>query len=81
MAPNLNVTDNSDGSVNVSGHCVFTGVHYTVRNIPEAQWQKYLGGELVQRAFPTMSRDDREFLISGISPTGWKETFKEEPEE
>jgi len=78
MAPSLTVTDNKDGSVNVSGHCVFTGTPYIVRNIPEAQWQKYLNGELVQRAFPTMSADDREFLISGISPAGWKETFGDE---
>lgn len=79
MAPNLNVIDNPDGSVNVSGHCVFTGTPYIVRNIPKDQWLRYLGGELVQRAFPTMSADDREFLISGISPTGWKETFGDTP--
>lgn len=78
MAPNLTISDNKDGTVNVSGFCVFTGTPYIVRNIPEAQWQKYLCGERVQRAFPTMSADDREFLISGISPTGWNKTFKKE---
>lgn len=75
MAPGLTITDNKDGTVNVIGHCVFTGTPYAVRNIPEEQWQNYLNGELVQRAFPTMSVDDREFLISGISPEGWKEEF------
>ena len=29
----------------------------------------------VQDAFPYLSSDDREFLISGMSPEGWEETF------
>jgi hypothetical protein len=32
----------------------------------------------IQDAFPYLSANDREFLISGMSPEGWDETFKED---
>ena len=36
---------------------------------------------LVQRAFPLMHAEDREFLISGITPEQWKEITKNEEEQ
>lgn len=75
MAPNLKVTDNYDGTVNISGHCVFTKKPYKIERVKEEQWQAYLNGALVQNAFKGMSKDDREFIISGISPEGWLNTF------
>jgi len=44
-------------------------------------------GELVQNAFPYLSADEREMLISGICPTCWEKTFggsdedEEDPED
>ena len=35
-------------------------------------------GTLVQDAFPQLSDDAREFLISGITPEEWDETFGSE---
>ncbi len=35
-------------------------------------WQ---GGELIQDAFPTLSADIREQLISGICPKCWEKMF------
>jgi len=32
---------------------------------------------MVQDAFPNMDKDDREFLISGITPTEWNQMFRE----
>jgi hypothetical protein len=32
---------------------------------------------LVQEAFPHLSIDEREFIISGIHPTEWRELFGE----
>lgn len=29
-------------------------------------------GDLIQRALPFMSKDDREFLVSNMSPEDWK---------
>jgi hypothetical protein len=36
---------------------------------------------LVQSAFPEMSADDREFLISGITPAKWNEMFPKEEQD
>lgn len=41
-------------------------------------WQE---GELVQNAFPYLSADEREALISGICPTCWDEMLSSEEEE
>jgi hypothetical protein len=32
-------------------------------------------GELIQNAFPTLSAADREFILSGITPEEWEDTF------
>lgn len=32
---------------------------------------------LAQEAFPHLSRDEREFIISGIHPVEWNELFGE----
>lgn len=33
---------------------------------------------LIQNVFPELSREDREFLISGITPEEWDAAFSEE---
>lgn len=38
-------------------------------------------GVLVQNAFPYLSADEREMLISGICPTCWKKTFGDSDDE
>lgn len=42
---------------------------------------KYNKGLHVQLAFPYLSANDREFIISGINENEWKETFGESEEE
>jgi len=32
-------------------------------------------GELVQNAMPELSADEREFIMTGITPTEWNEMF------
>lgn len=61
-------------TVIIAGECVFGGGHYSVE-VTEQAWNDYKGGMLVQNAFPNLSADDREFIISGISPKGWADTF------
>ena len=36
---------------------------------------------LIQDAFPELSKEDRERLITGICPKCWKELFGDEDEE
>ena len=45
-------------------------------DITNSQLKRYEeGNELVQSIFPNMNVDGREFLISGVTPTEWAETF------
>lgn len=43
--------------------------------IPMTAWMAMEGGALIQVACPELSSDDREFLISGMSPEGWEKLF------
>lgn len=38
-------------------------------------------GPLIQYCFPNLDADDREFIISGITPDEWDEAFTELPED
>lgn len=48
-------------------------------NITKEQWQAFLNDELglIQDAFPHLSADEREFLLTGIHPKEWDELFSE----
>ena len=60
--------------VRLTGPCQVTGKEYSVVARPDqiAAWR---AGKLIQNAMPELSTDDREFLISGTSPEGWKILF------
>ena len=47
----------------------------TVESAELAAWRS---GKLVQDAFPTLSADERELLISGTHPECWEALFSEE---
>lgn len=53
---------------------VLTGVYHT-RDIPvtEEQLDRHRKGELIQDVCPELTGDDREFLITGITPEEWRE--------
>ena len=46
--------------------------------ITEEQYNAWEQGTLVQVAMPHLSPDEREFVMSGITPEEWAETFGEE---
>ena len=62
--------------------CVFTGEEYTTSFYPTdkitAGFRARENGALIQVAFPFMSLEDREFVLSGISPNGWNATVSDE---
>jgi hypothetical protein len=39
---------------------------------------RWKGGELIQRAFPELTPDQRELLISGTHPECWDKMFADE---
>lgn len=36
---------------------------------------KWVQGELIQKAFPTLDAGQREFIMNGITPEEWDELF------
>jgi hypothetical protein len=45
------------------------------------QLVKWMNGMLIQNAMPDLSADDREFIMTGITPEEWKKTFPEGEED
>jgi hypothetical protein len=43
----------------------------------EEQLIRHKMGELVQDVFPNLSVEEREFLISGVTPEEWDNTFED----
>lgn len=64
----------------ITTDCPFCGkTHYIeVKAKDYLAWQN---GELVQDAFPYLSADEREMLISGICPSCWDGMFPEDEDE
>ena len=59
-----------------------SGIEHTREiDITFRQYQLWANGSVpIQRMFPHLSDDDREFLLTGITPEEWDEAFKEEEE-
>jgi hypothetical protein len=75
MAPNLTITIINKKWLQVSGQCVITGEEYQVK-VPREGFVSWTNGNVaIQTAMPQVSADDREFLLSGISPVGWERSF------
>lgn len=45
--------------------------------ITQEQLDRWEEGELIQDVFPSLSNDDREFIMTGITPDEWDSVFKE----
>lgn len=69
-----------DGGVLVNRTCILDGQDYEhlVKNAKEADILKWRSGAYIQDAMPHVSAEDREFLISGITPTHWNNVFGDE---
>jgi hypothetical protein len=76
ISPNLRVTVVGD-KMTYEGLCDVTKETYKV-TVPKAGVEAWLSGMHIQDAMPGVSPDDREFLMSGISPAGWDRIFKDE---
>lgn len=76
---NLTCEDLPNGTTVLRGPCHVTGKEYSV-TVLTSQLRRWLHGELIQDAMPNLLPHEREFLISGTSPEGWKQTFGDEEE-
>ena len=46
--------------------------------VTEEQLQDWENGTVIQQAMPHLSDDDREFILTGITPEEWDELFGDE---
>ena len=46
-------------------------------DVTQAQIDAWQNGELIQNAMPKLSADEREFIMTGITPVEWDSTFGE----
>lgn len=44
-------------------------------DVTQAQINDWQTGALIQNAMPHLSADDREFILTGITPEEWDEIF------
>ena len=59
--------------------CPLTGVQNKREiDVTEGQLKLWHEGALIQIAMPHLTPDEREFVMSGITPEEWAETFGEE---
>lgn len=49
--------------------------------VTEAQLKDWSNGALIQRVMPNVSAEDREFIMTGITPDEWDAMFGGEDEE
>jgi len=49
-------------------------------NVTDEQLQAWQDGALIQDAMPHLGNDDREFLMTGITPEEWQGVFGDEEE-
>ena len=64
-----------DGIVILAATCPFCGKEHTTE-VNEQDWKHgkllYIGGALMQNAFPTFTPSQREMLITGICDKCWE---------
>ena len=54
----------------------FSGNTHTMDiDVTEEQIAAWQGGELIQRAMPHLTADEREFLMTGITAEEWEKMF------
>lgn len=77
---NLEITQLNIAEVEIKGTCKLNHKYYSVICSVDGI-NAWYNGAYIQNAMPELSVDQREFLISGISPEGWKEYFGEDFDE
>ena len=62
--------------LSVSNRSSLSGqVNTMVLDITFDQFKSWKQGSLIQDVMPNLSADDREFLMTGITPVEWNEMF------
>ncbi len=70
-----------DGTATWISSCLLCGQDSEVKGLDTLKVAQWLAGAFVQEAFPRLSSDDREILISGTHGDCYDLAFPEEEEE
>jgi len=63
----------------VTRKSMFTGIERTLDlDITQEQINVYNNGAKIQDAFPHLSADDREFIMTGVTADEWDNVFGED---
>ena len=62
----------------ITKHSLLTGVEHTRDiDVEREQIEAWEGGMLIQEALPHVSKEDREFIMTGITPEVWDAEYAE----
>lgn len=75
MANHTAVLNLTTGKMDISGVCPVTKKSWTLKGLDQFAYEAWRAGMLVQKAFPNLTPDERELLISGTSAEGWEQLF------
>jgi hypothetical protein len=65
--------------MNITRTSMFTGkVHEMDIDVTLDQLRSWRSGTLIQTAMPNVSMDEREFIMTGVTPQEWDETFADD---
>jgi hypothetical protein len=57
---------------------IVSGEYNTMQlDVTEEQLQRHRNGELIQDVFPHLPAEEREFIMSGITPEEWEKIYGE----
>jgi len=58
---------------------LFSGVERTLDlPVTEEQMRDWENGTLIQLAMPNLTSDEREFIMTGVTPEEWADEFSED---
>jgi hypothetical protein len=74
------VNFHSDGTADVFKRSMLSGKMYIGKfNLTREQFEAWkVSGKMIQDAMPHLTKDEREFFLSGSTPGEWDAAFKED---
>lgn len=74
------VVYHGDGTATVTKRSGITGqTHSMTMKFTQEQYESWaINGKLIQNALPHLNSEEREFLMTGITPAEWEATFGSE---
>lgn len=67
----------TNGTATVVRTSPFSGkTHAADIKLDKTQYADWRAGQLMQLAMPHLTADEREFIMTGITPAEWNDTFR-----